>query len=127
MKEMEKLRRELSLMRHRLSDYEKADKVAENKTLQNRCLSEQVSFKSVRHRISDFEGANKVVENKPVPKKLSDGQKSERQSGSGPSGPSGSDPSLVEFADWNEFEFCTTKKGAHGPTKKECLEYYSEK
>ena len=73
----------------------------------------------MRHRISDFERANEVVENKPVPKKLSDGQKSERQSGSG--------PSLVEFPDWNEFEFCTKKNGAHGPTKKECLGYYSEK
>ena len=35
--------------------------------------------------------------------------------------------SLVEFSDWDEFEFCTKKKGAHGPSKKECLEYYSEK
>ena len=35
--------------------------------------------------------------------------------------------SLVEFPDWNEFEFCTEKEGAYGPSKKECLEYYSEK
>ena len=34
---------------------------------------------------------------------------------------------LAEFPDWDEFEFCTKKKGAYGPTKKECLEYYSKK
>ena len=35
--------------------------------------------------------------------------------------------SLAEFPDWDEFEFCTKKKGANGPSKNECLEYYSEK
>ena len=88
---MEKLRRELSMMRHRLSDYE---------------------------------GANKVAENKTNPNRLSERRNSERQSSSGLSG---SGPSLVEFPDWNEFKFCTKKKGAYGPTEKECLEYYSEK
>ena len=57
---------------------------------------------------SDLEKTIKVLEKKTVTMRVSG-------------------PSLVEFPDWDEFEFCTKKKGAHGPSKKECLEYYSEK
>ena len=31
------------------------------------------------------------------------------------------------YPDWKKFEFITRKKGAHGPSKEECLQYYSEK
>ena len=73
----------------------------------------------MRHRLSDYEGANKVAENKTVPNRLSERQNSERQSGSG--------PSLIEFPDWNEFEFLTMEKGRYGPSKNRCLKYYSQK
>ena len=34
---------------------------------------------------------------------------------------------LIEnFVEWTEFKFITTKIGAHGPTKEDCLEYYDE-
>ena len=85
-------------------------------------LREELSLMNKKN--SDLEKAMKVLENKTVSKRLSEGQKSERQSNSGVPV---SDPTLVEFPDWNEFEFCTKKKGAYGPSKKECIEYYSEK
>ena len=66
-------------------------------------LREELSV--TKERISELEKANKILENKTVPMTVSR-------------------PSLV---DWNEFEFCTKKKGAYGPTKNECLEYYSKK
>ena len=31
------------------------------------------------------------------------------------------------YPEWNEFEFITRKNGANGPSKTECLQYYSEK
>ena len=31
------------------------------------------------------------------------------------------------FPEWECFEFLTKKKGASGPSKSECLSYYSEK
>ena len=68
----------------------------------------------MKKRISDLEQAN-------VPNGSSQRQKSVEQSGSV------SRPFLVNFPDWNEFEFCTKRKGACGPSKNECLEYYSEK
>lgn len=34
---------------------------------------------------------------------------------------------VVEDADWTEFEFMTNKKGAYGPSKDECMQYYIEK
>ena len=33
----------------------------------------------------------------------------------------------IEFPKWDSFEFITKKKGATGPTKFECLDYYQEK
>merc|ERR1711937_554648 len=30
-----------------------------------------------------------------------------------------------KFFEWTEFKFCTYKKGAYGPTKSECIDYYS--
>ena len=60
--------------------------------------------------MSDLEKANKILE-----------KKSARQSGPV------SRPFSAKFPDWNEFEFCTKKKGAFGPSKNECLEYYSKK
>ena len=33
----------------------------------------------------------------------------------------------VEFVEWTEFEFQTKKKGAYGPSKDECIQYYIEK
>ena len=70
----------------------------------------------MRRRLLYYEGSKFALSNigdeyKTSPKKNSERQNSERQFG----------------YDWNEFEFCTKKKGAHGPTKRECLEYYSEK
>ena len=82
---MEKLRRKISLMRHRLLYYEGSKFALSN-------IGDELLYKT-------------------GPKKNSKRQNFERQYGS----------------DWNEFEFCTKKKGAHGPTKRECLEYYSEK
>ena len=29
------------------------------------------------------------------------------------------------YPEWNEFEFITRKYGAYGPSKAECLQYYS--
>ena len=75
----------------------------------------------MKQRNSNLEKIIKFDKNKTVPNRLSQGQKYVRQSRTVPR------PSPVEFPDWNEFEFCTKKKGAHGPLKKECLEYYSEK
>ena len=57
---------------------------------------------------SDLEKEIKVLKNKTVTTRVSR-------------------PSLVEFPDWDEFEFFTTKEGAHGPSKNECFEYYSKK
>ena len=31
------------------------------------------------------------------------------------------------YPEWNEFEFITRKNGANGPSKAECLQYYSVK
>ena len=31
------------------------------------------------------------------------------------------------YPEWDEFEFITRKNGANGPSKTECLQYYSEK
>ena len=36
-------------------------------------------------------------------------------------------PESKNYPEWHEFEFITRKKGADGPSKTECLEYYSEK
>ena len=36
-------------------------------------------------------------------------------------------PESKNYPEWNEFEFITRKKGAYGPSKTKCLEYYSEK
>ena len=69
-------------------------------------LREELSV--TKERISELEKANKILENKTVPTRVSRS-------------------SLVDFADWDEFEFRTKKTGAHGPTKKECLAYYSTK
>ena len=33
----------------------------------------------------------------------------------------------VEFVEWTEFKFITKKKGADGPSKDECIQYYIEK
>ena len=33
--------------------------------------------------------------------------------------------SADELFEWNEFEFRTVKTGAYGPTKSECIDYYS--
>ena len=33
----------------------------------------------------------------------------------------------VEFFEWTEFVFQTEKKGAYGPSKDECVQYYIEK
>ena len=74
---MKKLREELSLMKKKMSDLKKANKIVENKS---------------------------VRQPDPV-----------------------SRPFLAEFPDWNEFKFCTEKKGAYGPSKNECLKYYSKK
>ena len=54
-------------------------------------------------------------------KRISDLENFVRQSGSV------SHQSLAKFPDWDEFEFRTKKKGAYGPSKNECFEYYSEK
>ena len=75
----------------------------------------------MKKRISDLEQAIEKLENKNVPNGSSQRQKSVEQSGSV------SRPFLVNFPDWDEFEFCTKRKGACGPSKNECLEYYSEK
>ena len=32
-----------------------------------------------------------------------------------------------KYPDWKEFEFITRKIGAYGPSKAECLQYYSGK
>ena len=32
-----------------------------------------------------------------------------------------------EFPDWDNFEFITKKSGRRGPSKEECIEYYSQK
>ena len=34
--------------------------------------------------------------------------------------------SEVEWPEWDSFEFITKKKGADGPTKSECLDYYQD-
>ena len=31
------------------------------------------------------------------------------------------------YPDWKKFEFITRKKGAYGPSKAECLQYYLER
>ena len=36
-------------------------------------------------------------------------------------------PEFKKYPKWNEFKFITRKKGAYGPSKMECLEYYSKK
>ena len=36
-------------------------------------------------------------------------------------------PEEKQFAKWTSFEFVTKKKGAKGPSKSECIGYYSEK
>ena len=69
-------------------------------------LHEELSL--TKNRNSDLEKTIKVLEKKTVAMRVSR-------------------PSLADFADWDEFEFCTKKKGAHGPSKNECLEYYSKK
>ena len=69
-------------------------------------LREELSL--MKKMNSDLEKTIKVLENKTVPTRVSR-------------------PSLVEFPDWDEFDFCTKKYGAHGPSKNECLQYYSEK
>ena len=33
----------------------------------------------------------------------------------------------VEFVEWTDFEFQTKKKGAYGPSKDECIQYYIKK
>ena len=33
----------------------------------------------------------------------------------------------VEFFEWTEFKFITKQKGANGPSKDKCLQYYIEK
>ena len=33
----------------------------------------------------------------------------------------------LKFPDWNIFEFITRKGGRRGPSKEECIEYYSHK
>ena len=33
---------------------------------------------------------------------------------------------VVKFVEWTEFKFQTEKKGAFGPSKDECLQYYIE-
>ena len=33
---------------------------------------------------------------------------------------------IENIVEWTEFRFITTKIGAHGPTKEECIEYYDE-
>ena len=33
---------------------------------------------------------------------------------------------FVEDPDWAEFKFITKKKGAQGPTKEECKDYYTD-
>ena len=68
-------------------------------------LHEELSL--TKNRNSDLEKTIKVLEKKTVAMRVSR-------------------PSL-EFADWDEFEFCTKRKGAHGPSKNECLEFYSTK
>ena len=32
----------------------------------------------------------------------------------------------IKFVEWTEFEFQTEKKGAYGPSKNECKQYYIE-
>ena len=36
-------------------------------------------------------------------------------------------PLEMKYEEWEEFEFITKKTGANGPTKSECMSYYSEK
>ena len=36
------------------------------------------------------------------------------------------DVEFVEDPDWTEFKFITKKKGAQGPTKDECKNYYAD-
>ena len=62
----------------------------------------------MKKKNSDLKKANEILEKKTIIMRVSR-------------------PSLVQFPDWDEFEFCTKKKGAYGPSKKECLQYYSEK
>lgn len=33
---------------------------------------------------------------------------------------------IEKFFEWTEFKFITTKIGAHGPTKEDCVEYYDD-
>ena len=33
----------------------------------------------------------------------------------------------LNFPDWNIFEFITRKEGRRGPSKEECIEYYSHR
>ena len=69
-------------------------------------LHEELSL--IKKRNSDLEKENKVLRNKTVAMTVSR-------------------PSPVEYPDWNEFEFCTKRKGAHGPSKNDCLRYCSKK
>ena len=36
------------------------------------------------------------------------------------------DVEFVEDPDWTEFKFITKKKGAQGPTKEDCKDYYTD-
>ena len=36
-------------------------------------------------------------------------------------------PLQITYVEWEEFEFITKKRGAQGPTKSECITYYSGK
>ena len=113
--EIKKLTDELVLMKIKISNLEK------NKADLEKNAQEAVKAENYQ----DLESEIEPEQDCPIPQISVPGHVSHETT------TTFAEPALVpeskNYPEWNEFEFITRKIGAYGPSKTECLEYYSEK